>query len=399
MLRDFEHALTANGRKSYIFETRLHGKTLRLTIGDVLSWPLAKAQEEASRLKVLTDQGIDPRQLEKERKLAEAAKKQKERLQEITFNEVWNEYIDKRRSLWSEHHLKDHIRVVHAGGNTRKRSDKLTVPGVLAPFINRPLHSITSDCVIQWAKAESSRGTQARLGLRLLRTFLSWRMNHAIYKEIVTTNAAQSKTAQESLGKPKTKDDVLQREQLPAWFQAVRQVQNPVISAYLQILLLTGARREELAHLKWEDCDFQWNSLTIRDKVEGNRTIPLTPYVSHLLGHLPRRNQWVFSSPTAASGRLIEPNKQHNKICSMIGVDVSLHGLCRSFATLSEWVETPAGIAAQIQGHKPQDVRGKHYIRRPLDLLRVWHTRIESWILEQAGVVFVPDQAGLQMVK
>ena len=29
--------------------------------------------------------------------------------------------------------------------------------------------------------------------------------------------------------------------------------------------------------------DFQWNSLTIRDKVEGERTIPLTPYVASLL--------------------------------------------------------------------------------------------------------------------
>ncbi len=392
--------VTANGKKSYIFETRLHGKTLRITIGDVLSWPLAKAQEEASRLKVLTDQGIDPRQLEKERKLAEEARKQKERLQKITLGEAWTEYINERQPLWSERHYQDHITAMHAGGTTRRRSKELTVPGVLASLSDTCLAELTNERVEEWARVESlKRPTRARLALRLLKAFLFWCSRHSTYKEVVTTNAAQSKAARENLGKPKTKDDVLQREQLPTWFQAVRQIQNPVISAYLQILLLTGARREELAHLKWEDCDFQWNSLTIRDKVEGNRTIPLTPYVSHLLGHLPRRNQWVFSSPTAASGRLIEPNKQHNKICSMIGVDVSLHGLCRSFATLSEWVETPAGIAAQIQGHKPQDVRGKHYIRRPLDLLRVWHTRIESWILEQAGVVFVPDQAGLQMVK
>ncbi|MDP4028495.1 MAG: hypothetical protein Q8P42_05950 [Gallionella sp.] len=48
----------------------------------------------------------------------------------------------------------------------------------------------------------------------------------------------------------------------------------------------------------------------------------------------------------------------------------------------------PAGIAAQIQGHKPSGVREKHYIRRPLDLLRMWHVKIEAWILEQAGIEF-----------
>ena len=37
-------------------------------------------------------------------------------------------------------------------------------------------------------------------------------------------------------------------------------------------------------------------------------------------------------------------------------------------------------------GHKPSALAEKHYRRRPLDLLRVWHTKIEAWILEQAGI-------------
>ncbi len=82
--------------------------------------------------------------------------------------------------------------------------------------------------------------------------------------------------------------DCLQREHLPTWFAAVCTLPNPVISAYLQTLLLTGARREEMAGLEWDDVDFQWPSLTIRDKVEGQRTIPLTPYLSSLLSMLPR---------------------------------------------------------------------------------------------------------------
>jgi integrase len=56
-----------------------------------------------------------------------------------------------------------------------------------------------------------------------------------------------------------------------------------VIAAYLQTALLTGARREEVAGIRWEDVDFQWRSMTIKDKVDGERTIPLTPYVASLL--------------------------------------------------------------------------------------------------------------------
>jgi len=139
---------------------------------------------------------------------------------------------------------------------------------------------------------------------------------------------------------------VIQRERLAAWFAAVHQIGSPIIGAYLQCLLLTGARREELATLKWEDVDFQWNSLKLNDKVEDSRMVPMTPHVSRLLAALPRRSEWVFNSPTAASGRLIEPSIAHRKACAIAGLDVSLHGLRRSFASLCEWTETPAGIAA-----------------------------------------------------
>jgi integrase len=74
-------------------------------------------------------------------------------------------------------------------------------------------------------------------------------------------------------------------------------------------------------------------------------------------------------------------------------LELTLHGLRRSFASLCEWLDIPGGISAQIQGHAPQGVREQNYIRRPLDLLRVHHEKIEAWILEQARVSFV---AGVQ---
>jgi integrase len=127
--------------------------------------------------------------------------------------------------------------------------------------------------------------------------------------------------------------------------------------------------------------------MTMHDKMEGRRVIPLTPYVAALLSELPRRNVWVFSSPSSKSGRLQEPRIQHVRALAAAGIPpVSLHGLRRSFGTLGEWVEAPVGVVAQIMGHKPSALAEKHYRRRPLDLLRMWHTRIEAWILGEAGV-------------
>lgn len=84
----------------------------------------------------------------------------------------------------------------------------------------------------------------------------------------------------------------------------------------------------------------------------------------------------------------------HDKACTVAGIEgLTLHGLRRSFGTLTEWLETPAGIVAQIQGHKPSATAEKHYRVRPLDLLRLHHERIEAWILEQAGVQFDAETA------
>ena len=423
---------TTNGAKSYIFQGKLNGSTLRVTIGDVKSWDIETgdyqrpgARERARQFQTMLDQGIDPRQVKidaiaaKESKAAEL--KLKEAQEALTFGDVWKTYMEARKPFWGERHYDDHVNAMQTGGTKRKRSKKLTEPGTLASLAKVRLVDLNTEIVEEWAKVEGKkRPGRARLASRLLTVFLTWCSENKAYREIVKSNPVNTKGIREILGKAKTLDDVLQREQLKAWFSAVMQIGNPVISAYLQTLLLTGARPNELADLPWETVDFQWNVMTIGDKIEGFRTIPLTPYVHSLLSELKRINdtppnveklrskikpvqewepsKWVFSSPSSASGHLEDPHSAHTKACAIAGLTLTIYGLRRSFATLCEWIEMPTGIAAQIQGHKPSGVREKHYIRRPIDLLRMWHVKIEAWILEQAGIKFIPEQSGLHAV-
>ncbi|WP_288129463.1 integrase family protein [Accumulibacter sp.] len=406
---------SAGGAKNYVLQSRLaSGASVRLTIGSATVWSLSQARDEARRLQTMIDQGIDPRQ-EKRDRVAEAAAKVAEaeaaRVEAARVAmpaiEAWRMYVEARRPKWSDRHLLEHERVVAEGGELRTQgrrpgeSDK-TLPGILRPLLSLPLEQIDADRVRLWLKDEAThRPTYARLASALLRAFLNWCADRPEYRDQLRADACITRVARDELPKKSAKDDCLQREQLPAWFASVRQIGNPVIAAYLQGLLLTGARREELAGLAWEDVDFQWKSLTIRDKVEGERTIPLTPYVASLLSALPRRNEWVFSSVTAASGRLQEPRIMHNKVLAAAGLPaITIHGLRRSFGTLAEWVECPAGVSAQIMGHKPSATAEKHYRVRPLDLLRQWHTKIEGWILAEAGIEQPAESAkpGLRVI-
>jgi len=414
---------TVNGNKAYVFQSKLGGQTIRITIGDVKTWYLSVpeskkgtgvangAREEATRLSRLIDEGKDPRREkakaianDKAEKKAEIESREAEHAKElreaVTLAVAWEAYTEDRCGAWSTHHIRDHVRIIQRGGDKRSRGTKLKEPGVLASLADIRLVDVTEELIEEWAKIESKkRPTQARLGLRLLKAFLKWCTRHKTYKHIVVNGVPESEQARRILGKPQAKNDVLQKEQLPSWFSAIKQIDNPVISAYLQSLLILGSRREELAKLKWEDVDFQWNTIQFSGKkTDGDRIIPMTPYVAHLLNSLPRRNEWVFSSPVSATKRLVEPSIAHRKACKIAGLNVSLHGLRRSFASLCEWIEMPAGIAAQIQGHAPQGVREQNYIRRPLDLLRKWHVKIEGWILEEAGIAFEPSPNKLRVL-
>jgi integrase len=214
---------------------------------------------------------------------------------------------------------------------------------------------------------------------------MTWASDQSKYRALVDPNACD-RLARE-LPSKQAKDDCLQREQLSLWFDGVRKINNPVISYYLQILLLTGARRNELATLKWADVDTQWHTALIRDKVEGNRKIPLTPYVELLLNNLKRSSKYVFHSPTAKSGYITEPRIAHKQAVDEAGLpSLTIQGLRRSFGTMAEWTECPAGISAQIMGHKPTAIAEKHYRKRSIDLLRQWHTKIEKFILDEAGI-------------
>jgi len=389
---------TPAGQPSYVFQGRFQDKTIRLVIGAPSAWSIPQAQEKARELQRQIDEGRDPRDLKRDALAAAAERKAAAAAQAVTVGEVWTAYLEARRPQWGVRHHADHSKLVQPGGVPAKRGTKgrgVTVAGPLHPLMALPLSDLDAPTIEAWAAKEAkTRPTSARLAWRCLKAFLAWCAEQPQYAPALAgVNPAKSKKAREALGKAGVKQDALLREQLVAWFAAVRQIGNPVAAAYLQTLLLTGARPGEVLGLRWEDVNIKWRGLTIRDKVEGERVIPLTPYVSQLIHALPRRNAYVF--PSASRGKevgdvLSLPRSQHVGACKVAGIDgLTLHGLRRSFKSLTEWLEIPAGVVAQIMGHKPSATAEKHYTVRPLDLLRLHHEKIEAWILEQAGVPFV----------
>ena len=382
------------GAKSFVFEAKLDRQTIRRTIGDVRAWSLDAARTEANRLRVMLDSGTDPRELERQQQADKAAKAQQEAAAVVTVGDIWPRYLaegkPKRKDAWKPRYRADIEAMAAPGGVQKVRGQGLTRQGPLYPLLALALVDVTEDALQIWFEREAVAGKhQATRALMMFRGFLRWCAARPEYRKLINRDAGRAPAILENLPSNTKRTDCLEAAQLPGWWQAVEQLSNRTAGVYLRALLLTGARREELAGLTWANVDFQWRKLTIADKVDANRTIPLSPYLAQLLATLPRTNQFVFAS-ASKTGRIADTRNAHQKALQSAGIGtLTIHGLRRSFSLLGESAGAPAGAIAQVMGHKPS-ATAEGYRPRSVDALRPYIETIEAHILQSAGVTFDP---------
>ena len=382
--------VTSAGAKSFVYEAKLNRQTIRRTIGDVKAWSIELARTEARRLAVVLDKGQDPREIERQQQAAKAAEKAAATAKALTVGEVWPLYLEngkpKRRDAWKPRYRADLKAMAAQGGEPKKRGEGVTRPGPLYPLLALPLAGVNEDALKIWYDREAVASKhQAARALMMFRGFLRWCAARPEYRSLTDRDAGKAAAIVESLPSNIRRTDALEAAQVPGWWSGVEQLSNRTASVYLRALLLTGARREELAALTWECVDFQWRKLTIADKVDNTRTIPLSPYMARLLATLPRVGPYVFAS-TGKAGRITDTRASHAKALQSAAIDgLTIHGLRRSFSLLGEAAGAPAGAIAQVMGHKPS-ATAEGYRPRSVDALRPFLEQIEAHILSLAGV-------------
>ncbi len=383
---------TPAGKPAYVFQSVYQGKDLRITIGSPAAWSIPDAQAKARELQRLIDEGKDPRDLKREALAVHAEKQAAAAARALTVGEVWPLYLEngkpKRRDAWKPRYRADLEAMAAPGGEKKKRGQGTTRPGPLYPLLALPLAGVNEDTLKSWYDREAVAGKhQAARALMMFRGFLRWCAARPEYRNLTDRDVGKAAAIVESLPSNTRRTDALEAAQVPGWWAGVEQLSNRTASAYLRALLLTGARREELAALTWANVDFQWRKLTIADKVETTRTIPLSPYMAQMLATLPRVGPYVFAS-TGKAGRITDTRASHAKALQSAAIDgLTIHGLRRSFSLLGEAAGAPAGAIAQVMGHKPS-ATAEGYRPRSIDALRPFLEQIEAHILSLAGVQF-----------
>ena len=384
--------VTKAGGKAWQFETRVKGRLFTRALGEWPNVSIGDAQAEARRLRDLTAKGTDPRELERQQREAESASKAAAAAQAVTVGDVWPRYLiegkPKRKDAFKPRYRADLKAMTAPGGVKKVRGQGVTRPGPLFPLLALALSQVNEDTLKSWFDREALTGKhQAARALMMFRGFMRWCSAKPEYRAMIDRDAGKAAAIVEGLPSNTRRTDALEAAQVPGWWSGVEQLSNRTASVYLRAMILTGARREEIAALKWADVDFQWRKLTIADKVDATRVIPLTPYLAQQLATLPRINEFVFAS-TGKAGRIADTRASHAKALQSAGIDsLTIHGLRRSFSLLGEAAGAPAGAIAQVMGHKPS-ATAEGYRPRSVDALRPYLAQIEAHILEQAGIVF-----------
>ena len=320
--------VTPTGSKSYVFRYRFGGKPQKLTIGPVLIG-LAAARAEAAKAIYEITQGNNPaaakRAIREERKRAALAV-------EDTFYSV------------SERFLKLEGPKLRSADTRRKTFERLIYPEIGS----RPIADIRrSELVKLLDKIEQNNGpAAAHLTLAFVRRVMSW---HAARSDDFKSPVVRGMGRINS--KETARSRTLSDDELRRLWRAAEETEGPY-GRLVQFLLLTGARRNEAAQMRWVELDgADWLLPPERNKTKVPLLRPLSEAAMETIRKLPRINDtFVFASGAGAA--FAGFSKAKALLDQKSGVTGwRVHDLRRSCRSLLSRANVRAEHAEQALGH------------------------------------------------
>lgn len=348
--------VTAKGAKSFIFETELFGRTIRMTIGDVRTWSIGRAQAEATRLKAMTDQGIDPRD-EREAKRLAAIQESAEAYAatNLTLEKLYEAYCEL---------LED------AGkSGTARIARNLFKNHIPEELKKTSAQNITDEQFADALRAVFDAGKKRTAGA--LRTYLLAAYNTALKARLDTKIPPRFKEFQVSInplaaiptvpGSAGTR--VITDDELRAFLLGldIREVDDAI-----RLDLLTGGQRMAQL-LRATVADWQPDSHTLRlFDSKGRRLqprihlLPVGPLAANIVSARVAqagKNKQLFSLDPQT------PGKRVKKVCIAQEIDppFNLRDLRRTVETKLASLKVSKDTRAQVLSHGIGGVQDKHY--------------------------------------
>jgi integrase len=389
--------VTSAGKKVFIAQGRVHGKAVCFTIGPFPTFTEHKARERAQSILQDMREGIDPRDTKKH-----------DEMMAVTLRQVADDYMNRP-------------------GKLKPRSVAAIERHVVTTFKaweHKPIVAITEEMCRTRYKEMAEKGLsgerkggspgQANQAFDILRAILNYaarQFRRVDGKPLIQFNPTDilgdhrvKLKARTSRYVPKDKVGEVWHTLTTARASTAYETER-TSTDLIMFLLLTGARIEEAASLRWEhvhivdDADqCRWH---VTDRKRGDDVwMPLSSQAVAVLNGRPRlklgdgkNSPFVFASNTR-KGYMDQPRASLEKVTKVAGLHLSAHDLRRTFTNIAIGACRIEKFRTDLlTGHKPrsEDVTASHYLDiNNLTWLHPEAQQVGDWI-EQQGLIAAGD--------
>jgi integrase len=137
---------------------------------------------------------------------------------------------------------------------------------------------------------------------------------------------------------------------------------DPFVVLAIRLLLLSGARRDEVLNLRWSEVNFERACLSLPDSKTGAKLIPLGPAAQVVLAEAPHLEGNPYVIPgRRTGGRLIGLQRPWVRIRERAGLgDLRLHDLRHTFASFGAAAGLGLPVLGAILGHRNQATTARY---------------------------------------
>jgi integrase len=353
--------VTPKGHKVFIVLYRTGGAGSRLrkyTIGPYGRVTLHQARTAALKIFAARTEGRDPA-AEKQQARRRLVADRVEDLVELFINE----HVSKTRSA--------------------REISRLLRRDIIPSWGTRSVHELGRRQVIDLVMEVAARGTPAAANklLKVVKTLFGWCVGRAI----LDLSPAKGVAAP---ARERARDRVLDDKELTRIIRAARQIGGPY-GGIVELLALTGQRREEVAQLTWDEIDLAGRTWTL----PASRTKNGKPHIVHLskeaivvLMRGPKLGKFVFSlSGTKPFQSFSAAKRELDKLCQVTGW--RLHDLRRTCVSGMARLGVAPHVADKVLNHQTGTISGVAAVYQRHEFLVERKDALERWGTHVAGLL------------
>jgi integrase len=360
-----------SGAKSWAYRYRAAGLPRKFTIGPFPDVSLATARNLAQRVAGDVAQGGDPSTRKRvERAAAKAAAAQVDDLVETVVDDFVRLYARKKTRDWRE-------------------TERLLKKDVVATWRGRRLTDIAKKHVVKLLDDIVDRGAPvgANRTFAQLRKMCSW----AVSRGILTVSPCDGV---EAPSPEIERDRVLTPDELSLVWRAAEAIPTPY-RQIVHMLVLTGARRDEVAGIEWGELDLAgetWTLPVARSKNRREHVVPLSCAALDVLRPITpvAKSPYVFGGGKAAPANFAKAKQRLDVEVAKLNESEpiehwTLHDIRRTVATELAGLKFAPHVVEAVLNHKSGTIKGVaavynrySYAAEKRDALDTWARRLDQ---------------------